>query len=75
MAKKAVAFKADSAFGGIAIYDIEYGIDDYVIWRYEHGESKPNKLRKSKIYYTVSSGRAYFKVNGRREYLDEFMRM
>lgn len=70
--KKPIAVKATSAFGGIAIYDIEYGIDDYVIWADESG-GKAGKMRRSKIYYTTRSDRAYFKNNGRREYLDDFM--
>ena len=72
--KKPVAVKATSAFGGIVIYDFEYGIDDYVIWANEY-EGKPGKMRRSKIHYTTRSDRAYFKNNGRREYLDDFMRI
>lgn len=68
-----IAVKSDSAFGGIEILDIEYGINDKIIWRYNHGT--PGKKHTSIIYYTVKSGRAYFKVNGRREYLDEYMRV
>lgn len=68
----AIAYKSDSAFGGIEILDIEYGINDKVVWRMNHG--KPGKIHRSIIYNTVRSGRAYFKVNGRREYLDEYMR-
>ena len=74
MASKAIAFKSTSAFGGMAIYDFEYGINDYVIWGYEF-DGKPEKKRRSKIYYTKTSDRAYFKNNGRREYLDDFMRI
>lgn len=54
----------------MVIYEIENGIDDYVIWGY----ADEKKQRRSKIYYTQSSGRAYFKVNGSRRYLDSFMR-
>jgi len=72
--KRPVAVKATSAFGGIAIYDFEYGTDDYVIWADESG-GKPGKMRRSKIYYTTKSDRAYFKNNGHREYLDDFMRI
>ncbi len=72
MTRKAKAVKSTSAFGGLVIYDFEYGIDDYVIWADESG-GKKGKMRRSKIYYTKTSGRAYFKNNGRREYLDDFM--
>ena len=66
----AIAVKSTSAFSGIEILDIENGREDKVIWRY-FGEKKKHK---SIIYFTVKSGRAYFKINGRREYLDEYMR-
>ena len=74
MTRKAIAVKSTSAFSGLAIYDFEYGTDDYVIWATESDE-KRGKMRRSKIYYTKTSGRAYFKNNGRREYLDDFMRV
>lgn len=67
---KPIAIKPTSGFGGMAIYDYEYGINDYVIWGYTIG---PEKKRRSKIYYTKTTDRAYFKNNGRREYLDEFI--
>lgn len=72
MASKVIGMKPISAFGGMVIYDFEYGINDYVIWGYEF-DGKSEKKRRSKVYYTTRSGRAYFKNNGRREYLDEFM--
>lgn len=57
--------------GGLVIYDYEYGIiNEYVIWGYALGSEKK---RRSKIYYTKKSDRAYFKNKGRREYLDEFI--
>lgn len=67
--KKPIAGKATSAWGGIEIIDIEHGINDFVIWRW----SNESKLHKSRAYYDSKRG-AYFKVNGRREYLDEYMR-
>ena len=72
---KAIAVKGISNTGGIAIYEIHDGYEAYVKWRLEYGQKEPGKMRKSKIYYTVSSGRAFFKVNGSRQYLDEFMRL
>ena len=69
---KVAAVKSMSNFGGIEILDIEYGINDKVVWRYNFG--KPEKPHKSIIYYTAK-GRAYFKRYGQREYLDEYMRV
>lgn len=69
---KAIAVKSISAFGGIEILDIEYGVNDAVIWRTNYGT--PGKTRRSRIYYT-KNGRPYFKMNGHREYLDEYMRI
>lgn len=68
MAKKPIASN-----GYIAIYDIDYGINDYVEWAY--GETANPKIHRSRIYYTKNSGRPYFKQNGVRRYLDEFMRL
>lgn len=74
---KAIAYKATSAFSGIEILDIEYGINDKVIWC-NTVDGKQGKKHSSIIYWTSYSGgnrsRAYFKVNGRREYLDDYMR-
>ena len=74
MAKKeAKAIKFVTPSYGLAIYDIEYAGDTYVIWGIETDKGPTGKSRRSKIYYTKTSDRAYFKNNGRREYLDEFM--
>lgn len=67
MAKRAIATDGYSK----VIYEIVNGIDDYVEWGY----ADEKKVRRSKIYYTKSSGRPYFKVNGSRAYLDTFMRV
>ncbi len=68
MSKKPIASN-----GYIAIYNIDYGINDHVDWSY--GESGQNKIHRSRIYYTKTSGRAYFKQNGVRRYLDEFFKI
>lgn len=71
---KPVAGKMFSAYGGIDIYDIiwQYG-EQYVIWRWNFGKDK-ERIHKSKAYMNARDGRAYFIVNGRREFLDEYMR-
>jgi hypothetical protein len=71
--KNPVATYADSAFSGIAIYDVIYDIDDYIVCEEICGSQKiPHKL---KIYYTSRNGVPYFKLGGRRYKLDEFMRV
>lgn len=72
--KKPIAFKAWSNTGGIAIYEIVNGFEDYVVWRWEYMGSKNDRMHKSKVHYNSTNGRAYFLVNGRREFLDEYMR-
>lgn len=61
---------ADSAFGGV-----EVSLDDHdgeaLYYRFNYGD--PGKWRKVKIY-TTAAGRAYFRANGRRIYLDQVMR-
>ena len=49
------------------IYGVEYGFDEKVITGYT-GETP----RKNKLYYT-SSGKTYFRKDGKRFYLYEFM--
>ena len=68
-----IAFKPMMQDGGIAIYDIEYGCDDHIIAGWISGDMQ-NTPRKHKVYYTIS-GRAYFRINGLREYVDEYMRL
>ena len=53
----------------INIIDIEYGIEDKVIWRW----SNCNKLHKSKVYNSKKG--EYFLVDKLRYYLDEFCRL
>lgn len=68
-----IASKQMTQDGGIAIYDIEYGCDDHVIAGWVSGDTQDTP-RKYKVYYTIS-GRAYFRRYGRREYIDEYMRL
>ena len=53
---------------GIGIVKIDYGIEDYVIFR---DLNKPEKLHHVKINY---SGDSYFNYCGRRFHLNEFIR-
>lgn len=68
--KKAIAFKPTSAFGGISILDIDQRTMR-IEWAYDD-MGKLGKVHKSVLYSTVKSGRFYFKVNGRREFLDDY---
>lgn len=70
--KRPIATLGTSNFGGIAIYDIEYDIDDKVKFRWEFGDDN-QKMNTAKIKST-KSGRQYFMSRGNRYYLDEFMR-
>ena len=47
--RKAVAVFPMTNFGGIEILDIIYGIDDYVVYRFNFGE--PKEAHKAKIRY------------------------
>lgn len=61
-----------SITNNLALYviEIEYGIDDKVVFRYSNEE----KERKAKVYYNVK-GEAYFKIRGQRYYLKDFMKV
>lgn len=67
---KAIAIKMTSAFGGIAILEIDQNRMK-VKWAYDD-MGKLGKIHASTLDSTVRSGRFFFKVNGHREYLDEF---
>ena len=57
------------AYGlSIIIDDIEYGINDRVVWRW----ADESRQHKSRIYHTVND--SYFKINGQRHNLSEFIR-
>ena len=66
--KKAIAYY--SGFSGIEIKDIEYGIEDYIV--FVAGAWCSNKtVHKAKVYY---SGNGYFRYHGNRIPLDECIR-
>lgn len=60
-----------SGFNGLEIKDIEYGVDDYVIYITGAWNGKP-KAHKSKVYFT---DRPYFICKGIRVHIDECIRM
>lgn len=60
--KEAVSVYGISNFGGIAIIDIIYGIEDYIVWYDSQIESEKRKIYASKIYYSENG--AYFKPYG-----------
>lgn len=72
--KEPVAVYGLSNFGGIAILDIIYDTDDYIIWYNNQIESEKRKIHISKIYYTSSD--SYFMIYGsKRIKLSECLRV
>ncbi len=59
-----------SNFGGITIYNIEYGIEDYVIYRWFNEE----RLYKSKLKVN-KEGESVFRIGNTWYNLNEFMRV
>ena len=55
---------------GIVLIGVEYGIDDYVVYKDEYID----KEHKAKIKYSERENRAYFdtKIDG-RHYIDDFV--
>lgn len=66
--KTPIACRTKSNWGGVEILKID---NDGVVCRDNYG--KPSKAHSAKIRYNAK-GDAYFKHNGRREYLSEYMR-
>lgn len=69
--KRPIAVFCDSNWGGVEILDILYGIEDYVVARYNYGE--PQELHRVKIHYgeNVQS----FRIGRRTFNLNDFMRV
>jgi hypothetical protein len=57
--------------GGIEVH-IEEGYDPFILWRFSIIDTEPQKWHKAKINDTAA-GRAYFRANGKRIYLDQVM--
>lgn len=69
--QKPIAYKSESAFSGIFIFGVQYGIDDYIIAAYTYnGETLPT--RKSKVRHD-KQGNAYFIFRGTRQYIQDFI--
>jgi hypothetical protein len=60
-------------FGGLAIMEIEDGIDTYVYVTDNYGDGYKN-LSKNKVYYDAK-GNSYFVRNRVRYYLHDFMKV
>ena len=56
------------AFGGIEVLSIDYGIDDTVLFRWNHGS--PGKTTRAKVR-SNASGRMFFVSLGIRRFIDE----
>lgn len=61
-----------SNFGGLAIFDLVYGIEDTITSGFCYGDEITD-IRTTKIYYTATG--AYIKRFGVKYSLDEFIRM
>lgn len=71
--KEAIAVYGLSNFDGVAIIDIIYGIEDYIVWYDSQIESEKRKIHVSKIYYTPNG--SYFLIYGsKRIKLSECLR-
>lgn len=61
-----------SGYGGIEIKEVQYGIEDYIV--YVANSFLPTRsVHRSKIY-TTTSGRLYFKYHTLSIYCDECIR-
>lgn len=70
--KRPVAVYPMCNLGGIEILDILYGIEDYVVYRFNFGE--PQKLHRAKIRYGVDHS-SFRTLAGYSVNLDECMRV
>ena len=68
--KKIIATCHLNNFGGIVIFNIEYGIEDKVKFAYHDGE-KFSKLTTA-IIRTDSKGQPYFNSGRQKYYLNEY---
>ena len=68
-----IAYKAFTAFSGIVIHGVEYGIEDKIIFSYQCDGKIVGKIHKCKVYSNESE-ELYFHFCGRREYLKDYLR-
>lgn len=70
--KPVAVFPMDN-WGGIEILAIEYGINDYVVYRENYG--KPEEKLHRALIRVAASHRSFFIYNSERVYLDQCMRV
>ena len=68
-----IAYKAFTAFNGIMIHGIEYGIEDKIVFSYQCDGKTVGRVHKCKVY-SNTSGEDYFRFMGRREYLRDYLK-
>lgn len=69
---KVIGYYGMNNFGGIEVLDIEHGIDDTIVYRYNFGE--PEEVEES-VVQCDEDGRSFFTTSGGLEvYLDEIVR-
>ena len=69
---KYIAVLSESAFSGLGIVDIQYGVEDYCIVEY----FSPNGVRRTKNkIYMDSQGNSFIKKFNKRYYLNQFLRV
>ena len=71
--EKVMATYYAGGLAGIEIFSIDYGVDDYIVYRWNI-DGKAGKQTRAKIRYT-NKGKAYFVSFGRRVPLDECLRV
>lgn len=70
MNKKAIAYYNIGILDTIFIYDIEYSINDFVVYRH----TRQKRLYKAKIRYD-KQGNAYFITYGSKYHIADFLRL
>ena len=70
MNKKAIAYYNNGILDTIFIYDINYNINDCVIFRH----TRQKRLHKAKVRYD-RQGNAYFITYGSKYYIADFLRL
>ena len=69
---KYTAIYAETPHSGVGIIRIEQGAEDYVISE-PIGKQSSKEQYRNKLCWTAD-GRQFFKMQGKRYFLDEFMR-
>jgi hypothetical protein len=71
--KPPIAVYADSNWGGLELLDVEHGIDEYAICRWNYGT--PGKIHRVKIQYTKSESVPYIRIDGYSISFNNLMRV